>query len=98
MRQAEVINTLMSKEAAIRNLGVGALYLYGSHARDEARPDSDVDLFFDKDPDRPLGFLELTGLKIMLEDAFGRQVDVGTRTGLHPVLRSEIEASAIRVF
>lgn len=98
MRQAEVINTLMSKEAAIRNLGVSALYLYGSHARDEARPDSDVDLFFDKDPDRPLGFLELTGLKIMLEDAFGRQVDVGTRTGLHPVLRSEIEASAIRVF
>ena len=98
MRKAEVIKTLMSQEAAIRNLGVDALYLYGSHARDEARPDSDVDLFFDKAPDRPLGFLELTGLKIMLEDVFGRQVDVATRTSLHPVLRTGIEASAIRVF
>ena len=48
MRQAEVIKTLMSQEAAIRNLGVDALYLYGSHARDEARPDSDVDLFLIK--------------------------------------------------
>lgn len=98
MRQVEVIKTLMSQEAAIRQFGVDALYLYGSHARDEARPDSDVDLFFDKIPDRPLGFLEFTGLKLMLEDVFGRPVDVGTRTGLHPVLRTEIEASAVRIF
>ena len=98
MQRGDIINALKSQEAAIRKLGVSALYLYGSHARDEARPDSDVDLFFDKDPDRPLSFMELTGLKLMLEDVFGKQVDVGTRTGLHPVLRPEIEASAIRIF
>ena len=57
-----------------------------------------MDLFFDRDEGKKLGFLELTGLMIMLEDLFGLKVDVGTRTGLHPVLRPHIEVSAIMIF
>jgi predicted nucleotidyltransferase len=98
MRRDEVIEQLKQHERAIRALGAASLYLYGSHARDEAREDSDVDVFVDKDPDRRFGFLEYTGLIIMLEDLFGRSVDVSTRNSLHPVLKAEIEATAIRVF
>ena len=50
MRRDEVISKLKAAEPAIRALGANALYLYGSHARDEARPDSDVDVFIDKNP------------------------------------------------
>ena len=98
MRREEVIAQLKQHEADIRALGAASLYLYGSHARDEARENSDVDVFVDKDPDRRFGFLEYTGLIIMLEDIFGRSVDVSTRNSLHPVLKDEIEATAIRVF
>lgn len=98
MRRDEVIEQLKAHEGEIRALGAASLYLYGSHARDEARENSDVDVFVDKDPDRRFGFLEYTGLIIMLEDIFGRSVDVSTRNSLHPVLKDEIEATAIRVF
>jgi predicted nucleotidyltransferase len=98
MRRDEVIERLKQHEADIRALGAASLYLYGSHARDEAREDSDVDLFVDKDPRRKFGFMEYTGLIIMLEDIFGRNVDVSTRNSLHPMLKDEIEATAIRVF
>ena len=98
MRRDEVIEQLKQHERAIRALGAASLYLYGSHARDEAREDSDVDVFVDKDPDHRFGFLEYTGLIIMLEDIFGRSVDVSTRNSLHPMLRADIESTAIRVF
>jgi uncharacterized protein len=98
MRRDEVIEQLRQHERAIRALGAASLYLYGSHARDEAREDSDVDVFLDQDPEKKFGFLEYTGLIIMLEDLFGRSVDVSTRTSLHPMLRAEIESTSVRVF
>ena len=98
MRRDDVIEALKQHESAIRGYGAQSLYLYGSLARDEAGPESDVDVFIDRDPAKNFGFLQLTGLVIMLEDLFKSEVDVGTRTGLHPLLRSAIEASAIKVF
>ena len=97
MTKDEVIERLKRHESEIRNLGVGKLYLFGSYARNEATQESDVDLFFDKRPEREIGFLEFTGLIIMLEDLFGTEVDVAMRDDLHPRLRADIEASAIRV-
>lgn len=98
LRRAEVIEKLKQHEGAIRAFGAQSLYLYGSCARDEAERKSDIDVFIDQDPAKRFGFLELTGLIILLEDLFEAEVDVGTRTGLHPILRPAIEASAIRVF
>ena len=93
-----MIEKLKQQEGAIRALGAQSLYLYGSCARDEAGHGSDVDVFIDRDPAKKFGFLELTGLAIMLQDLFEAEVDVGTRTGLHPMLRPAIESSAIKVF
>jgi len=98
MRRDEVIAGLKQNESAIRAFGVQSLYFFGSHARDEASEDSDIDVFVDKAPAKPFGFLEFTGLIIFIEDLFSRDVDVATRTGLHPRLRADIEAEAIRVF
>jgi predicted nucleotidyltransferase len=38
------------------------------------------------------------GIKELLEQEFGTEVDITTRDGLHPILRAEIEESAERVF
>lgn len=52
MKRSEAIEKLRNQADAIRALGATSLYLFGSVARDEAGPASDVDLFIDYDPAR----------------------------------------------
>ncbi|HXW24300.1 MAG TPA: nucleotidyltransferase domain-containing protein [Xanthobacteraceae bacterium] len=98
MRRAEVIAKLKAAEPAIRARGAAALYLFGSYARDEARADSDVDVFIDKDTSRKFGFDEFMDIYLLLQERLGTGVDYGTREGLHPILRAQIEREAVRVF
>jgi hypothetical protein len=98
MKRAEVVATLKEAEPALRGFGVAALYLFGSYARDEARDNSDVDVFIDKDKSRLFGFDEYMDAYLLLKDRLGEKVDYGTREGLHPMLRADIEQEAIRVF
>jgi uncharacterized protein len=98
MRRDEVIAKLKEAEPAMRARGAAALYLFGSHARDEARPDSDVDVFIDKDSSRKFGFDEFMDIYLLLQERLGENVDYGTREGLHPLLRPDIEREAVRVF
>ena len=98
MRRDQVIGKLKAIEPAIRALGADALYLYGSHARDEARPDSDVDIFIDKDPTRHFGFDEFMTIYFKLQEALGADVGYTTLDGLVEFYRPDIEREAIRVF
>ncbi|HWG04892.1 MAG TPA: nucleotidyltransferase domain-containing protein [Beijerinckiaceae bacterium] len=98
MRREEVIERLKRAEPALRECGVAALYLFGSHARDEAGPDSDIDVFIDPAPDRAFGFLPFMDAYEAIRNAVGEKVDYGTRRGLHPRLRPDIEREAVRVF
>jgi len=79
-------------------MGATSLYVFGSTARDKATPASDLDLFIDYDPASKFNALDLVGIKQYLEDELQVPVDVTTRDGLHPMLRSEIERTAVRVF
>ena len=97
MGREEVIAKIRRNADAIRALGAGSLYLYGSHARDEAGAGSDIDVFIDRDPRKHFGFIELTELEFLLRNILGTDVDVSTRTGLHPALSREIEKSAVKV-
>jgi uncharacterized protein len=91
------IARLREHEAELRRLGVERLYLFGSTARDEAREDSDVDLFFDH-PEGSIGLYELLDVKEAASRILGRKADIMTRRSLHRVLRDKIEASARQVF
>jgi predicted nucleotidyltransferase len=46
VKPSAAIARLKRHEAELKHLGVEHLYLFGSTSRDEARDDSDVDLFF----------------------------------------------------
>ena len=98
MNRDQAIAAIRTVEPAIRSLGAQSLYLFGSTARNEARDDSDVDVFIDRDPIKPCGFIEFFDIQEILQTALGAPVDLGTRTGLKPHVRAEIEQSAIRVF
>ena len=98
MKRRDAIAALRRQADAVRALGATGLYLFGSTARDEAAPQSDVDLFVEYDRDSHFSLVELVGIKQLLERSLGVPVDLSTRDSLDPLLRDRIEASAERVF
>ncbi len=98
MRKREAIKRLRSNAEAVRALGATSLYLFGSVARDEAKTASDIDLFIDYDSKSTFNAFDLIGIKLMLEERLDGYVDITTRDGLHPRLKSNIEETAMRVF
>ena len=100
MRRHEVIQKLRQTEPALRGFGVAALYLFGSYARDEAKSDSDVDVFVDPVPERDFGFLPFMDAYQTIQNAFGDAVEIGysTRTGLSPYILGDVESEAVRIF
>jgi predicted nucleotidyltransferase len=98
MNRLEAIDKLKRQAQAIKAMGATSLYLFGSIAQDEALRGSDLDLFIDYDPNGRFNAFDLVGIKQLLESELGIDVDITTRDGLHPMLRTDIEQSAIRVF
>lgn len=98
MDRIEAIRRLRQNANAVKGMGATALYLFGSTVRDEAAASSDLDLFVDYDPASRFSLLDLVGIKQLLEESLAVEVDVTTRSSLHPMLRSDIEQSAVRVF
>lgn len=98
VNKTTTIAQIQASEGAVRALGATSLYVYGSTARDEAGAKSDVDIFVEYDPTTRFSLLDLAGIKVLLEEKLGVEVDVTTRDSLHPLLRRRIEQSAIRVF
>jgi predicted nucleotidyltransferase len=98
MSRNEVIERLQRNADAIKGMGATSLYLFGSAARDDAQPDSDLDLFIDYDPARRFSLIDLVGIKQFLEEKMSTEIDITTRDSLHPMLKAEIEQSAVRIF
>jgi hypothetical protein len=98
MTRSEALRLLSAKADAVKALGATSLYLFGSTARDEAAPSSDLDLFIDYDRGQGFSLLNLAGIKLFLEEELHSPIDVTTRDSLHPLLRDDIQRYAIRVF
>ena len=92
--------TIRSRLAALlpdlrERYAVRALFLFGSFARGEQTPDSDLDLLveFDRTP----GLLTFAALTRLLEDRLGVPVDLATRPMIGPRLSAGVEADLVEV-
>lgn len=79
----------------LRRNDVRKASFFGSIVRGEMTDQSDVDLLVEFEGRKSL--LDLSGLKIELEDALGRKVDVVTYRSLHPLLRERILAEQVPI-
>jgi predicted nucleotidyltransferase len=96
MKRDDVLAILRAEQPRLRSeFGVKSLTLFGSVARDEATPASDVDLLVEFD--RPTGYFGLVRLQFHLQEILGCTVDVGTQDSLRPTMRTRVEREAIRV-
>ena len=73
---------------------VRELSLFGSAARGEMRPDSDIDILVEFLPDASIDLVDYAGLMLDLSHLLGRKVDLVSKNGLKPLIRSSVLAEA----
>lgn len=73
---------------------VAELSVFGSTARGNVGPDSDINLLVTFRPEAPVGLVAFNRLRRELEDALGRRVNLVPKDGLKPVIRDEVLAEA----
>ena len=98
MRREDVIARIRSREQELRALGVTHLALFGSIARGDDRPDSDVDVLIEVDGGRPFTFVEYFGVKDRLADTLSRQVDVVMQGAVKRRFAERIADDLVAVF
>ena len=98
MNRQQVLATLRAHEPTLKAVGVVPLSLFGSTARGDRRPDSDVDLLAAFDRTRRISLLDVAGIEIQLSELLGQPVDLIEEGTLKPRVRRTVEAEAVRAF
>ena len=98
MNRDEVIALLRAHEPELRQRGVRHAALFGSVARGDAKPASDIDILIEPEPDAPIDLFAYVALTQYLEDLFSHRVDVANRDRLKPLVRPGVEAEAVNAF
>ncbi|NBC34395.1 MAG: nucleotidyltransferase [Alphaproteobacteria bacterium] len=94
----EVIATLQAHRAELEQRGVRHAAVFGSVARGNAGPASDIDILIDLDPSTPIDMYAYCGLKHLIADYFPVSVDVIDRAALKKELRGKAESDAYYAF
>jgi predicted nucleotidyltransferase len=92
MDREHVIATLRAHEAELKSAGIVRLSLFGSVARGDSTPQSDVDLMADFDSSKKFSVLGRVHLENHLADLLGAKVDLSNT----PMLRDGIRERAVR--
>jgi predicted nucleotidyltransferase len=98
MDREHVIATLRGNESELKALGILRLSLFGSTARGDDGPDSDVDLLAAFDDARRISLLDVVGMEEQLSRMLGCTVELVEEGTLKPRVQKSVEAEAVRAF
>lgn len=93
-----VLRVIRQHEAELRSLGTSQLWLFGSLARGQAVPGSDVDVMIAIPPGRKFSLFDLGEVRVELCELLGREVDVVIEEDLLPAFRRHIAPDLVQVF
>jgi uncharacterized protein len=93
-----IINSLKAHERVLRDMGVAQLSLFGSVARGEAGPASDVDVAASLSESVFVGLFELGAISDQLHQAVGLPVDIVIEPVRKTRLQAQIDRDRVRVF
>ena len=95
MKREEVLSILKSKREELQRMGVRSLDLFGSLARNEAGPESDIDLLVEIE--RPMGLFGLLRIQHFIEQLLGAHVDLVIKESVLEELKDDILEDTVSV-
>jgi uncharacterized protein len=95
MLRDEIIEQLRADRRELDTYGVEAIGVFGSVARGDDRPDSDVDIVVDFLPESMPGLFRFAGLKLHLEALLSRPVDLVTLDSPNSRLNEQVQREAV---
>lgn len=98
MNRDEIVAKLRATAPALKAEGVTRLAIFGSHARGDAREDSDLDVLVEVAPDSRFSLLNLIGVEHIIRDVTGLPAQAMMRRSLEPRLAERIADDIIEVF
>jgi uncharacterized protein len=98
MIREEIIATIRKNAAAIKAEGVTKLAIFGSRVRGDNRPDSDIDVLVEVEPDASFSLLNLIGVQHIIEDATGLHAQATMRRSIPPRFAERIADDIVEVF
>ncbi len=100
MDRDTIIETLRRHRSDLEGRGVLHAALFGSRARGDSGPKSDIDILIDIEPEtyRRLGVYELVGIQLMIADLFDGPVDVVEAQSLKDHVRPSALRDAVYAF
>lgn len=98
MDSRNIIATLRRHEDELHRQGVAHAALFGSVARGDARPGSDIDILIDLDPGVSMSVFDYVALKEYIAGLFEGPVDVVNREGLKPYLKPSVLTDVVHAF
>ncbi len=94
----DVIAGLRRLEGKLREQGVTRLAIFGSRARGDNRPDSDLDVLVDIRGDQKFSLLDLIGLSHIIGDELGIPANMFMRRSIEPEMAKTIDRDIVEVF
>ena len=73
-------------------------WVFGSYARGEETPDSDIDLLVDFDKSQTFGLFKFCSIINDLEDIAGKKIDLVERSSVYPAIKEFIEKDKILIY
>ncbi len=95
---SEIVRQIRTEEAELRRRGVVHLAVFGSVARGDDRPDSDVDIAVEIESGRSFSLIRMEDTRLLLQDRLGRPVDLGEAQSFRPRVRAAFEREHVSVF